>query len=326
MSTTVAVTRSTQATGFFRPRRLGHVNFYVADVERSMAFYTRVLGLEEVYRTPLGGGGFVSNGNTHHDVGFTDARGPLGAPRGARPGQLSHLALELESERELVRSYERATQAGITFLRTTDHDIAHSVYGLGPEGVVYELYADVVKDWRSQRSGIVTKAKPAWAPGLTPPVGEPCYHENPPIRRVPDAVFHPLRTTHAAIVVTDMERALEHYTAVIGLQLAAGAPGDAFAVLSGSCAERSVVLVCAGAGRRPGFHHVGLRVASVAELAESVTKAREAGVRIDLDVVHAGRRAVFVRDPDGFLVQLYADDAGEPALDAIDPDLALYVL
>jgi catechol 2,3-dioxygenase len=326
MSTTTAVSPSMQVTGFFRPRRLGHVNFYVADVERSMTFYTRVLGLEETYRTPLGGGGFVSNGNTHHDVGFTDAHGPLGAPRGATPGQLSHLALELESERELVESYECATRAGITFLRTTDHDIAHSVYGLGPEGVVYELYADVVKDWRRQRSGIVTKRKPAWAPGTTPPVEEPCYHEHPPIRRVPDAVFHPARTTHASIVVSDMERAIEHYTAVIGLTLAPGSPADAFAVLSGSCAERSVVLVRAGAARRPGFHHVGLRVASVAELAESVTKARDTGVRIELDVVHAGRRAVFLRDPDGCLVQLYADEGGEPALDAIDPDLALYVL
>ena len=30
--------------------------------------------------------------------------------------------------------------------------------------MVYELYADVVKDWRNQRSGIVTKAKPDWKP------------------------------------------------------------------------------------------------------------------------------------------------------------------
>jgi len=66
-------------------------------------------------------------------------------------------------------------------------------------------------------------------------------------------------------------------------------------------------------------------VASVAELAESVAKARDSGVRIELDLVHAGRRAVFVRDPDGCLLQLYADEGGEPALDAIDPDIALYV-
>ena len=58
-------------SGYFQPRRLAHVNLYVADLERSMDFYTRVIGIEEVYRTPLGGGGFVSNGNTHHDVGFT---------------------------------------------------------------------------------------------------------------------------------------------------------------------------------------------------------------------------------------------------------------
>ena len=67
-----------------------------------MKFYTRVSGIAEVYRTPLGGGGFVCNANTQHDVGFTHAFGPRGKPRGATPGQLSHIALALESERDLV--------------------------------------------------------------------------------------------------------------------------------------------------------------------------------------------------------------------------------
>ena len=60
---------------FFRARRLGHANLFVTDVERSLDFYNRVVGIEEVYRkaapTDLQGpavGGFLSNGNTHHDI------------------------------------------------------------------------------------------------------------------------------------------------------------------------------------------------------------------------------------------------------------------
>ena len=35
---------------FFRARRLGHANLFVTDVERSLDFYNRVVGIEEVYR------------------------------------------------------------------------------------------------------------------------------------------------------------------------------------------------------------------------------------------------------------------------------------
>jgi catechol 2,3-dioxygenase len=299
---------------------------YVADIDRSMDFYTRVLGIEEVYRTPLGGGGFVSNGNTHHDVGFTDAFGPLGKPRGAKPGQLSHIALELETEQELVEGYDRAVRDGVKFLRTVDHDIAHSAYGRDPDGLVHELYADVVKDWRNQRSGIVTKPKPDWKPGSTPPVGEVCYHVDPEIRRVPEAIFHPLRTTHAVIVVADMDKALEHYTKIVGLTLDPACVGKPFTVLKGTCNERSLILHSAGGVRQPGYHHVALQVATLDELGESVSKARRAGVRVEADVFHCGRRAVIVRDPDDCRVRLYADQTSEPAIADVDPDLALFIL
>ncbi|MBM3346969.1 MAG: dioxygenase [Betaproteobacteria bacterium] len=314
------------SSGAFRPRRLGHVNLYVADIEQSMSFYRKVLGIEEAYRTPLGGGGFVSNGNTHHDVGFTAAFGPLGKPRGAKPGQLSHIALELENERELVEDYYRAVKAGVSFLRTTDHDIAHSIYGRDPEGVIYELYADVVKDWRTHRSGVVTKPKPDWKPGMTPPVEKACYHEVPVITRVPEAIFHPLRTTHAAIVVANMEKAVDYYCKVVGLAADPACGGKPFAVLKGTCNERSLILYSASGIRAPGYHHVAMRVASPAELAKSADKARRAGIPVVAEMLHCGRCSVMVRDPDNCLVRFYADEGREPGADDVDPSLALFVL
>ena len=313
-------------SGYFQARRLAHVNLYVADLDRSMDFYTRVIGIEEVYRTPLGGGGFVSNGNTHHDVGFTEAYGPLGKPRGAKPGQLSHLAFELESERALVDSYERAVKGGVQFLRTLDHDIAHSAYGRDPDGVVVELYADVVKDWRNQRTGIVTKPKPAWSPGSTPVVEQSCYHVNPEIRRVPQALFHPLRTTHAVIVAEDLPKAVEHYTKVVGLTIDPASANKPFATLLGSCGTRSLVIHAAGGMREAGYHHVAMMVKDIDDLETSLTKARAAGMRIEADVLHCGRRSVVVRDPYQTLVRLYADQRAEPSAAEVNPDLALFVL
>jgi catechol 2,3-dioxygenase len=325
MSSTATLSRSENAPGYFKPRRLGHVNLFVSKVDPMMDFYTRILGIEEVYRTPLVGGGFLSNGNTHHDVGFTEADGPLGKPRNARPGTLNHLGIELGTERELVDSYERALNAGHKFMRTADHDIAHSVYGVDPDGNVYELYSDVVVDWRNQRSGNVTKPKVAWTPGATPIVEAPCYHENPEIRRVDNAVFNVRRTTHATLVTSKMEAMVEHYTTIVGLQVL-DRKEDLFVVLGGSCGERSVTLLAAGGPLKVGYHHVGFDAGTPDELAAAVERANDAGISVIADITHAGRRAVYVRDPEGFLVQLFSDELGAPKLDRVDPALALYML
>lgn len=313
-------------TPYFAARRVGHVNLYVGDLDASMQFYQTVVGIEEVYRTPAAGGGFVSNGNTHHDVGFIDAGGALAKSRGALPGQLNHFAFELETEAALVESYRRAVDDGETFLRTMDHDIAHSVYNVDPDGNVYELYADVVRDWRSQRSGIVTKPKPHWAPGTTPPVAEPCYHVDPEIRRSPEALFHPVGTTHATFVVRDLDAAIAHYERIVGLRVVSRGADGSIAAMSGACPGACLTLIRSGPTRSVGYHHVGLRVASQEDLEQSVETARAAGVPIEVEIHDAHRRAVLLRDPDGFLVQLYADDAIGPDLDAITADFALYLL
>ncbi len=326
MSSVAELARTEAPSGYFRPRRLGHVNLYVADIDRAMDFYNRILGIEEVYRTPLVGGGFLSNGNTHHDIGFTDANGPLGKPRGAKPGQLNHLGIELETEKELVESYERATKAGHKFMRTADHDIAHSVYGADPAGLVYELYADVVVDWRNQRSGMVTKPKPNWTPGSTPPVETPCYHADPKLRRVDTAIFHTAKVTHAAVVVPDMAAALDHYTTIVGMRIVGRDARDRFAVLGGNTGERSITFLKANDLLPPGYHHAGLKVDDIEDLGASIARARKEGITIEADISHAGRRAVFLRDPEGFRVQLYSDAGDEPALENIDPVLAAYVL
>ena len=59
----------------FNPRRLGHVNLYVGDLNSSTDFYTNVAGIELVRREPGIDAVFVSNGNTHHDVALMQCKG-----------------------------------------------------------------------------------------------------------------------------------------------------------------------------------------------------------------------------------------------------------
>src|SRR5690606_14110293 len=147
------------------------------------------------------------------------------------------------------------------------------------------------------------------------------------LRRVENAVFHPLRTTHATLVVNDLESVLAHYTTIAGLEvLSRGADGQ-IAVCAGSCGEASLILIQASHSRRAGYHHVGLEAGSLDDLEQSTRKARAAGLPLEVDIADAGRRAVFVRDPDGFLVQIYADqDDNGPDLDSLSADVALYLL
>ena len=216
----------------FAPRRLGHVNLYVSDVDRSYAFYRRVIGLDESYVQPLNRAAFLGNNNTHHDVAVIDIHGPLA--RGAGVG-LNHLAFELESEADLCEGYRRALDAGVKYAMTMDHDIAHSIYGRDPDGNMNEIYADVIRDWRGARSGVVTKPKPKWWPGATPPNSERNYHADPPLHRVEGAVFQPRRVVHASLVVSDIESALDYYTTAVGLTPMIVGATSPFVVLGGTC-------------------------------------------------------------------------------------------
>lgn len=141
----------------FKPRRIGHGNFFVSDLERSMEYYENVFGLQVVFREPGIGAGFLSNGNSHHDIGLIelpkqtligrDGQVQVPVDKKRKPG-LNHIGLEMESEAHLVAAYERAVAAGAPVHRTVDHTIAYSVYMFDPDGYYLEFYADSQDDWR----------------------------------------------------------------------------------------------------------------------------------------------------------------------------------
>ena len=112
----------------FKPRRLGHVNLTVSDLQRSMEFYNQVLGIEQVRWEPDINAGFLSNGNTHHDVALIEA-GVL-----EKEPVLNHLGWELENQVEQVGAYERALQAGIKIDFKAYHQISYGIYLSDPRG------------------------------------------------------------------------------------------------------------------------------------------------------------------------------------------------
>src|SRR6266851_5100237 len=112
------------------PQRLGHLNLFVTDYEKSGQFYSNVCGFREVFREPAISMIFMSNGNTHHDLGLMEITtgeriGKGGhvqvAPGKGRTAGLNHLGFEMQTEEQLVQAYRRAKSKAIKINRTTDH-------------------------------------------------------------------------------------------------------------------------------------------------------------------------------------------------------------
>ena len=290
---------------YFRARRLGHANLFVTDVERSLEFYNRVVGLEVVYRKAamddLEGpavGGFLSNGNTHHDIAVF--RHP-DAPK------LNHLAFELECEADLVEGYRAAVDSGQEF-RVSDHDITRSLYTRDPDGNGIEIYSDSTSEWRKIRGDgrTVRYGEPDWMPGDPPrftSAESRNYHEEPELRRVEGAVFQPKRITHAALSVGDLEASLDFYTGVLGLRVLAGSIANGYVELSGTTGGQHIVLLPASDPGDTGLHYVRFEVWDEAELDESKNAGKEIGLSIEEDLDARGRRVVVIRDPDGFVLE-----------------------
>lgn len=123
--------------------RLNHAVLYVADVKRSVAFYTEVLGFRVINMAPDGfaGAAFLqAPGSTNdHDLGLFEL-GPAAGPSeaGRRTVGLYHLAWELDTLDELERIMVALASAG-ALVGSSDHGTTKSLYGKDPDGLEFEI-------------------------------------------------------------------------------------------------------------------------------------------------------------------------------------------
>ncbi|MGE4337703.1 MAG: VOC family protein [Pigmentiphaga sp.] len=200
---------------FFQPRRLGHVNLWVEDLERSESFYSASCGLVVEFTEPDLIATFLGTGATPHDLGMIQMTG--GVDRYGRDGLLqlpgtigrevglNHLAWELENEAVLVEAYRHLKQQGIDTDITVDHQVAHSVYMFDPDGNYNEFYCDTVKDWKYVLNGPMELLTSHWDPLEDPPFHEGRYEENPELHTVPEAPVQPHRVTPAVLQPANLD-------------------------------------------------------------------------------------------------------------------------
>jgi len=127
-----------------RLTRIGHVALRVADVERSRAFYTTLLGFEVVEEDPEHGGVFMALEGLSHTIDLFPVDDPRTAPA-QTPGAVGvrHVAFLVDSEQALKEAYETLQANGVTIVRAIDHVSQKSIYFQDPDGNLLEIYYEL---------------------------------------------------------------------------------------------------------------------------------------------------------------------------------------
>jgi catechol-2,3-dioxygenase len=118
--------------------RLNHAVLYVSDLDRSVDFYTGVLGFEEIDRRPGQMAFLRARGSTnHHDLGLASVGADAPRPPRGSTG-LYHLAWQVPTIDDLAAAIPALRQAG-ALTGASDHGATKSLYAADPDGNEFEL-------------------------------------------------------------------------------------------------------------------------------------------------------------------------------------------
>ncbi len=120
---------------------VGHAHLRVSDLERSVAFYQKVLGLEVQARYGTEAA-FMSAGGYHHHLGLNTWDSLNGGPPAKGSTGLYHVAYLYPSRQELARAVAHVLACGVTLTGASDHGVSVAVYFDDPDGNGIELYYD----------------------------------------------------------------------------------------------------------------------------------------------------------------------------------------
>jgi catechol 2,3-dioxygenase len=274
--------------------RMGAVRLTVADLERSLGYYGREVGLELLSR---------DGSRARLGAGRTELLELVEEP-GARPAHnhtgLYHFALLVPERADLARWLAHAARERIALLGMSDHFVSEAIYLTDPDGHGIEIYCDRPRElWEGQVMSRMT-TEPLDVASLLAELDDPA---TAPFDGLPAGTD----MGHVHLQVADLPASVSFYRDVLGF--------DLMAELFGSAAFF-------GAG---GYHHhVGANVwhsRGAAPPPDGTAALREATVvlpdaaerdRVAERVADAGqepeRRAdgVLVRDPSGINLLLAA--------------------
>ena len=146
-----------------KARYLGHVVFYVKNLEQSLAFYRDLLGFKEVGRVFNGAAAALTSGRTHHELLLIQVGDAPGPPPGPRRG-LYHIGIKVGDSLDELRAAKRELEeAGIAIDGMSDHTVSQSLYLRDPDGNEIELYVDADESvWKNNPAVVVAPIRPLY--------------------------------------------------------------------------------------------------------------------------------------------------------------------
>jgi len=140
---------------------LGHVVLYVKELQRSIAFYTSVVGLEVVATVFGGRAAALTGGRTHHELLLIEVGDAPAPPAGHRLG-LYHIGFKIGEDLDTLRQkLKQIEELQVPLDGKSDHTISQSLYIRDPDGNEIELYVDDPDfDWRNNDEWVAEPVKP----------------------------------------------------------------------------------------------------------------------------------------------------------------------
>ncbi len=275
--------------------RIGHVHLTVADLDRQIAFYQQVIGLQLHWREGRRAG--LGAGRTDllrltEDPLARRARGTTG---------LYHFAILLPSRRELARALSRLFSLQVPNY-PTDHVMTETTYLDDAEGNGIELYADTPERGTWSFSGDsfqVVDAEGVVRSGREPLDVARVLRELEPGARLDQPMPEATTIGHVHLHVADLAEANRFYCELLGFEIQgmSRAMGASF-VSAGGYHHHLGLNTWVGAGAPPpppdalGLRYFEVVLPDQAELDRLVQRVREAGLAPD-----ENESGVLIRDP-----------------------------
>lgn len=118
---------------------IGHVHLKVRDLDSSVAFYRKVLGLQVTERVGSAFA-FLSGSDAHHELALQGVDAVATSPPPGAVG-LYHTAWEVPDARAFALAYRRLVDSGVP-VEAVDHGISWALYFQDLDGNGVEIYLD----------------------------------------------------------------------------------------------------------------------------------------------------------------------------------------
>ena len=260
---------------------IGHISLSVADLERQLAFYQQMLGLQvhwrEAGQAGLGAGG--------HDLlrlvetpGFRRYRGTTG---------LYHFAVLLPDRHALAVEIARLYQLRYRNY-PTDHILTKTTYLDDPEGNGIELYTESPEDggWSMENGEYITRrADGSLSDGREPLDLEALFTHLREGESLEAPAPPETRIGHVHLHVADIQQALDFYHGILGFDLKGWAKPFQMAFVSAGGYHHHIGLnTWRGEGAPPpppdalGLRHFSIELADRAAVEQVIARVDAAGI------------------------------------------------